>query len=150
MSAGPDPYEILQVRTDAGEDVIRAAYRTLARRYHPDASIGDASSPQMVIVNWAWEILGDRERRSLYDRTHGILPRPASATQSVRPPATWSAPGGTGGTAVARARRAVVRARRAGPVALQGQAARSPAPPRPARAQGLGARPSSDGAQTAG
>jgi curved DNA-binding protein CbpA len=97
VSAEPDPYEILQVRTDAGEDVIRAAYRTLARRYHPDASIDDASS-QMVIVNWAWEILGDRERRSLYDRRHGILQRPTNATEGVRPPATPSAPAGTGGT----------------------------------------------------
>ncbi|MCJ7709765.1 MAG: DnaJ domain-containing protein, partial [Chloroflexi bacterium] len=92
MSNEPDPYEILQIRSDAGEDVIRAAYRALARRYHPDATVAGASSPQMVIVNWAWEILGNPDRRAGYDREHGITPHPQSTAQDVHPPATWSAP----------------------------------------------------------
>jgi len=48
-----DPYEVLQVRPDASEDVIRAAYRALARRYHPDTSVDAESVPQMVLVNRA-------------------------------------------------------------------------------------------------
>ena len=32
----PDYYEVLQVHPRAEEDVVRAAYRTLARKYHPD------------------------------------------------------------------------------------------------------------------
>jgi curved DNA-binding protein CbpA len=97
VSGEPDPYEILEVRPDASGEVIRAAYRTLARRYHPDASVGDASSPQMVIVNWAWEILGNAQRRLAYDREHGVLARPTAPTQGAYPPPTWSAPGGAGG-----------------------------------------------------
>ena len=32
-----DPYRILQVQPDADPDVMRAAYRVLARKVHPDA-----------------------------------------------------------------------------------------------------------------
>jgi curved DNA-binding protein CbpA len=97
VSREPDPYEILQVRHDAGEDVIRAAYRALARRHHPDTSVDVASVPQMVLVNWAWEILGNPERRSRHDRDHGFETRPTTPPQATHPPATWSAPGGAGG-----------------------------------------------------
>jgi len=97
VSDEPDPYEILEVHPGASEDVIRAAYRTLARRFHPDASIGDASASQMVIVNWAWEILGNPPRRLRYDREHGIAPRPPGAAGGVQPPPTWSATGGARG-----------------------------------------------------
>lgn len=99
MSGEPDPYEILQVRPDASEDVIRAAYRALARRLHPDTSVDSASAPQMVLVNWAWEILSSPERRSRHDREHGIEPRPTRWAQETRPRATWSGPGGAGGAA---------------------------------------------------
>jgi curved DNA-binding protein CbpA len=99
VSGEPDPYEILQVRQDASEDVIRAAYRALARRHHPDTSVDGASVPQMVLVNWAWEILSNPERRSQHDREHGIEPRPTYSAQGTHPPATWSAPDGAGGSA---------------------------------------------------
>ena len=94
VSGEPDPYEILQVRPDAGDDVIRAAYRALARRHHPDTSVDAASVPQMVLVNWAWEIVGNPERRSRHDREHGIETRPRAPAQAPHPPATRSAPGG--------------------------------------------------------
>ena len=97
VSGEPDPYEVLQVRPDAGDDVIRAAYRALARRHHPDTSVDAASVPQMVLVNWAWEIVGSPERRSRYDREHGIEARPTTPAPAAHPPATWSAPGGAGG-----------------------------------------------------
>ena len=97
VSGEPDPYEILQVRPDAGEDVIRAAYRALARRHHPDTSVDATSVPQMVLVNRAWEILGSPERRSRYDREHGVVARPTTPAPAAHPPATWSAPSGAGG-----------------------------------------------------
>jgi curved DNA-binding protein CbpA len=96
VSGEPDPYEVLQVRTDAGEDVIRAAYRALARRHHPDTSVDAASVPQMVLVNWAWEILSNPERRSRYDREHGVVARPTTPAPAAHPPASWSAPSGAG------------------------------------------------------
>ena len=93
MSDELDHHEVLQVRPDASEDVIRAAYRALARRYHPDTSVDAESVPQMVLVNRAWEILGNAERRSLYDREHGIEPRPTVSAEGAHPRATWSGPG---------------------------------------------------------
>lgn len=59
-----DPYEVLQVRPGAESEVIRAAYRVLARKYHPDLG-GDAT--RMVALNDAWDVLGDPARRAAYD-----------------------------------------------------------------------------------
>lgn len=62
-------YDILQVTRNASEPVIRAAYRTLASKYHPDKSM---VSPQeadrmMKLLNEAYAILSDLERRKDYD-----------------------------------------------------------------------------------
>jgi curved DNA-binding protein CbpA len=76
-----DPYRILQVRPDAEDTVIAAAYRALARRYHPDV-IGDRAVRSMTEINAAWEILRDPARRREYDRTAGggtSSPQPAAA-----------------------------------------------------------------------
>jgi len=66
-----DPYEILQVHRKAEPEVIRAAYRALAHKYHPDFG-GDPS--RMVAITEAWATLGNVERRAAYDaqaaRTH--------------------------------------------------------------------------------
>ena len=41
-----DPYKILQVDSEAEDEVIQAAYRRLARKYHPDlATTADAAEP---------------------------------------------------------------------------------------------------------
>ncbi len=82
-----DPYEILQVPQDADDPQIVAAYRALARRYHPDLA-GDAGTATMIVVNQAWEILRDPKRRAAYDRTR---PRP------VKPRFDSTEPDGTGG-----------------------------------------------------
>ncbi len=60
-----DPYATLQVIESADPEVIRAAYRALARRFHPDVG-GDAT--RMAEVNEAWGVLGDPLRRARYDR----------------------------------------------------------------------------------
>jgi curved DNA-binding protein CbpA len=60
----PDFYEVLQVSPRAEPDVIRAAYRVLARKHHPDHG-GDRS--RMVAINDAWDVLGDPVRRAEYD-----------------------------------------------------------------------------------
>jgi curved DNA-binding protein CbpA len=63
-----DPYRVLQVTPDAEQAVIAAAYRALARRYHPDI-VGDRAGRSMTEINAAWEILRDPTRRREYDRT---------------------------------------------------------------------------------
>lgn len=64
MSASSDPYEVLQVIRGAEPDVIRAAYRALAARWHPDRG---APPERMVAINAAWHILGNPERRAAFD-----------------------------------------------------------------------------------
>ena len=59
-----DPYHVLQVDPVACVLVIQAAYRALARIFHPDAG-GDPE--QMKRINAAWEVLGDPARRKRYD-----------------------------------------------------------------------------------
>jgi len=59
-----DLYEVLQVHRRAELDVIRAAYRALARTHHPDFG-GD--SARMVAINDAWRVLGDHDARAAYD-----------------------------------------------------------------------------------
>ncbi|MGZ6267571.1 MAG: J domain-containing protein, partial [Candidatus Limnocylindrales bacterium] len=72
-----DPYEVLQVRPSADPEVVRAAYRVLARKYHPDHG-GDPT--QMVALNDAWDVLGDPVRRAAYDasRAEARLARDSS------------------------------------------------------------------------
>lgn len=63
-----DPYEVLEVSPRASHDVIAAAYRALARRYHPDVSTDPADMRRMVVINQAWELLQSPERRAHHDR----------------------------------------------------------------------------------
>jgi curved DNA-binding protein CbpA len=94
-----DHYRVLQVDPCADPDVVRAAYRVLARHFHPDLSGGDAI---MKRLNAAWDVLGDAERRAEYDRARGLgepgqRPAPASSS-TVRP----AAPGDHAGSPVGR------------------------------------------------
>src|ERR1043165_2341642 len=61
-------YCILGISRDADEESIRAAYRVLARRYHPDVGSG-SSSEKFRAITEAYEILSDPERRRSYDRS---------------------------------------------------------------------------------
>jgi len=61
-------YEILQVSPKAEPEVIQAAYKALARKYHPDHHPDKALAQQkMIRINEAYEVLGDPERRRRYD-----------------------------------------------------------------------------------
>jgi DnaJ domain len=61
------PYEILGVNSGASEYEIREAYRKLAMRYHPDKNQSDEASNAILLINEAYDILSDREKRKLYD-----------------------------------------------------------------------------------
>lgn len=67
MTEGPDPYKILQVDPEAEDEVIQAAYRRLAQKYHPDRTTGQEAMDRMVAINAAWETIGDPKRRASYD-----------------------------------------------------------------------------------
>jgi DnaJ-class molecular chaperone len=63
-----DYYKILGVSRDASAKEIKAAYRKLARKFHPDVNRGDANAEaRFKEVNEANEVLSDTEKRKRYD-----------------------------------------------------------------------------------
>ena len=79
----PDPYKVLQVDPEAEDEVIQAAYRRLAQKYHPDVvGPGRRRSGRMAAINAAWETLGDPMRRAAYDRERAAAARPGAAQAS--------------------------------------------------------------------
>ena len=61
-------YEILGVPKSASSDVIRKAYRKLARRHHPDVNPGDAKAEEAFKrVSAAYDVLSDEKKRAAYD-----------------------------------------------------------------------------------
>lgn len=66
-------YEILGVRTDAGVEEIKAAYRELARTCHPDQNPDAAAHERFKAANEAWRVLRDDDLRRRYDR-NGEVP----------------------------------------------------------------------------
>jgi curved DNA-binding protein CbpA len=83
MTTPPDPYKILQVDPEAEEEVVVAAYRRLARKYHPDVAVDEEAAARMSAINAAWEVIGDPIRRATFDRERNIqaaLARSAAET----------------------------------------------------------------------
>jgi curved DNA-binding protein CbpA len=63
-----DHYDVLGVSHEAPDEVIRAAYRALAAKYHPDRNPGDAKAElKLKKLNAAFEVLGNPEKRKQYD-----------------------------------------------------------------------------------
>lgn len=64
-----DFYRILGVNKSATEQEIKKAYRKLARELHPDKNTGDPKSEeQFKKVSAAYAVLGDKEKRKVYDQ----------------------------------------------------------------------------------
>jgi molecular chaperone DnaJ len=64
-----DYYDILGVPRDADEKAIKAAYRRLARKHHPDVNSGDPSAEERFKeISEAFAVLSDAEKRARYDR----------------------------------------------------------------------------------
>lgn len=68
--ASKDYYEVLGVARDATADQIRKAYRTLARKYHPDVNKAPEAQARFAEVQNAYDVLSDERTRKLYDH-HG-------------------------------------------------------------------------------
>ncbi|TKB91786.1 MAG: J domain-containing protein [Nitrospira sp.] len=64
----PTHYVTLGVFRDATADEIQAAYRALAKQYHPDTSSGETGAA-MTQINEAYETLSDDHTRQIYDAT---------------------------------------------------------------------------------
>ncbi|OCJ17895.1 molecular chaperone DnaJ [Rhizobium sp. AC44/96] len=63
-----DPYKILGVRRDAGQDEIKAAWRNMAKAVHPDHNQGDPTAgARFAEIGRAYDTLKDPKKRSLFD-----------------------------------------------------------------------------------
>lgn len=63
-------YDVLQVNPNADPEVIKAAYRSLAQRFHPDKNPGNPDVEQYFkIISRAYEVLSDSAKREGYDAT---------------------------------------------------------------------------------
>src|SRR5579864_4905175 len=71
-TAKQDYYELLGVARKASAKDIRAAFRKLARKYHPDLNPGDKSSEEKFKqLQEAYDVLSDAKKRQMYDQ-HGF------------------------------------------------------------------------------
>jgi curved DNA-binding protein CbpA len=80
--SAPDPYKTLQVDPEAEDEVIVAAYRRLARKYHPDVSPGPEAAARMIAINAAWEQIGDPVKRAAFDRERAVRAAMARSTHA--------------------------------------------------------------------
>ncbi|MEM8673318.1 MAG: J domain-containing protein [Cyanobacteria bacterium P01_G01_bin.67] len=60
-------YQVLQVSSQATQQEIKQSYRRLAKKFHPDSQ-KSPNSEQIIALNAAYEVLGDRQSRRRYDR----------------------------------------------------------------------------------
>ncbi len=108
MADTVDPYKILQVDSEAEDEVIQAAYRRLARKYHPDLATAPDAAARMTAINVAWELIGEPPARRAYDRgraagagagSTGPAAAGAGATGSATDRAQPTNPRGSAGSA---------------------------------------------------
>ena len=68
MAEKRDYYEVLGVSKTAGDDEIKKAYRSMAKKYHPDMNPGDkVAEEKFKEANEAYEILSNADKRAAYD-----------------------------------------------------------------------------------
>ena len=98
MSQTRDAYKVLQVDPEAEDEVIVAAYRRLARKYHPDVATDPEAAVRMAALNAAFERIGKPERRAEYDRERAVR-MPAAPHDGSAGPAASRAANHSGGPA---------------------------------------------------
>lgn len=77
-------YQVLGVPRAAGAEQIKAAYRKLAKRWHPDRNPGNpAAEEKFKGISAAYDVLSDPQKRSQYDAS--LRPRPRVRQQCQTP-----------------------------------------------------------------
>jgi curved DNA-binding protein CbpA len=93
MPAGPpfDPYAILQVVPTADQEVVDAAFKALAFKYHPDRDATRRAAEKMATLNRAYSLVRDASSRTAFDRSRrmtiaGVSVAPTAVPRSSPPP----------------------------------------------------------------
>ncbi|MCL4366930.1 DnaJ domain-containing protein, partial [Patescibacteria group bacterium] len=68
MATKRDYYEILGVSKSASDAEIKAAYRKLARQYHPDVDKTAGAAERFKEVSEAYQVLSDQQKKRSYDQ----------------------------------------------------------------------------------
>lgn len=64
-------YDLLEISPNASDEVIKAAFKAMAKKYHPDVYAGDKAEAESIMkeINMAYETLSDSDLREEYDET---------------------------------------------------------------------------------
>ena len=81
-----DYYKILGVKKDASKQDIKRAYRTLARKYHPDVSKESDAEVKFKEIGESYEVLKDPEKRKAYDELGNNW---KAGQEGFQPPPDW-------------------------------------------------------------
>lgn len=85
----PTYYDVLRVERHASPERVRAAYRRLAQKYHPDKMPGNANASRaMAAINAAYEVLSDEHRRAEHDLWIRRLERAPQVRRARKPART--------------------------------------------------------------
>lgn len=85
QTTNPDPYKVLGVSRSASESEIKKAYRKLVTKLHPDRNPGDAEAERRFKeVSAAYEVLGNKEKKALYDEFGDVALNPGFDADKAR------------------------------------------------------------------
>ena len=68
MAEKRDYYEVLGISKGASDAEIKKAYRSLAKKYHPDVNKEADAEAKFKEINEAYEVLSDPQKRQTYDQ----------------------------------------------------------------------------------
>ncbi len=91
-----DPYKILGVSRSASEDEVKKAYKSKARQFHPDVNKDANVEDKFKEVDSAFEVLGNPEKRKMYDEFGADAERMGFDPEKARQYRTWSSHVGQG------------------------------------------------------
>jgi preprotein translocase subunit Sec63 len=86
LSPDADHYQTLEISSGASDGDLKAQYRKLVLKYHPDKNPNCRTCPEKFQeVMTAWEVLGDPEKRKHYDQNSGFIQQLPSHSLTLTP-----------------------------------------------------------------